>query len=333
MTMTIDGELKSIRADDLSVFLGILPLFSPDGVRTTEDLYRALGRHWRRARCYHYISALPKIGLATKHGDRLKLTPIANQLLEVNRRPEIGAGSLNPTEISLLRRALSSCRPFQLYLSLFMASDADFCGYDQLKDHGSYITLSRRLNGSSEAGRVSHWILTRANGDEVILDASSHKAIYWTMKYWAKSLDIIDELHPEVHKPYARSVSHILYPLKQEIKGVEQFASMLFQLVQGLGLSNSRLVIPELMYHFCTTFYVRTEDFLRYLVSAYTIAPACVRLERTSLAFIDEGPSATRIGHTYDQRLYSNYPRIGDSYFGSVVVDCDEGASIAWSEE
>ena len=82
--MAIDPELKSLRADELSILIGMLDLFGPEWTATSSALYSSLGKQWKRSRCYHYISALTKTGLATKSESTFRLKPIARELLSVS---------------------------------------------------------------------------------------------------------------------------------------------------------------------------------------------------------------------------------------------------------
>jgi len=322
--MSVSSKLSSVRADSLAAMITILQLFGPEDSVSIKSLYGLLSDKWRRSRSYHYVSALQQLGLVSMNKRILALTSSARLLLKNAKHRDFDSDDLSQEEKAAFKEILKGFRPFVDFMSLFLKTGGRFHSYEQFFADGSHITLHKRTTKFYKNKFQDVWTIQKADGTPEDLESSKHKELYWTLKYWAKSLDLIDELHPEVDRAYSSRVHDTLFPVKIRDVSLEEFMESLLALLRHNNLFNKRIAVPELMYRYCTSFFIRTHEFLSKLVNLYLTKPGVFRLEKMSRAYIDEKPNLVK--------GYSNYPQIRNTYYGTIVIrdpcpagDIDEG--------
>lgn len=314
--MATSSRLASVRADSLTIMIDILHLlFRSEHEIKVRSFYQRLGGRWKRARIYHYLSGMQQIGLLSKQFDSLRVEPDAITLLQRGRFRSFNGGELLAVEKNTFQHLLERYKPFTEFLSMFLKSGEMFTTFEQFVTDSSFITLFRKTSKNC-------WYIKKADGSTIELNPTKRKEIHWTLKYWALSLDLIDELHPEMNKGYAGRVYDVFFPLKASNVSLDQFREWLLLLAEEHYFFDRRVAIPELMYFFCTKYFVRTKEFLSKLVKLYLAQPGSFRLEHMSRAGIDERPhlAGRRISRSDPGHTYSNYPRINWAYYGTAII-------------
>jgi hypothetical protein len=302
------------------------------------DAYLRDRRHWKKSRRYHYLSILRDLELIDTSDARIRVQPLGKELVEIGKDnfgnlSEIDS-CLSSKEIDFFKQCLLSYRPFAKFLSLFLEENKLPTNYSEFLSEAKAVGLDFKKEEQDEIVegiddthvRLSGWRVLKANGMIESLSRTEQPAVMWTLKYWAKSLDLIDEIWiPEFHG-YTQRFEKALFPVKTDHPiTLEIFQQNLDSLIEEKKYPSNYIPIPILIHDFCTSFFVRVRTFLNLLCSLHLEVPGDYYLDRVARAYIDERLHS--IGRVFRRKeegwqsdsVYTNYPKI-DGYYCSHLV-------------
>jgi hypothetical protein len=331
--------LSSPRADNLAFIRDLLVLIYRGNItdQTSFDTYLSENKNWKKSRRYHYLSGLRDLHFIRKENDTIKLEEAGEKSSQLGISNFGGLdwikSILNEEEKDLIKHHLLHYPPFMEFLSLFLETDELLNKYSTFYKDAKAIGLvfdkgeyNRRITETGRPISLSGWKVIRPNGISKSLSKSEKHAIMWTLKYWAKTLDLIDELWIPQFKEYLGRFQKALFPIKVKEKEIslDRFQRELDSLIDKRDYHSSYIPIPILIYDFCTTYFVPVKLFLNLLCRLHFKLPGDYYLDKVSRAYIDERyhwiGKRQIPGEQKYQRTYTNYPRIDDFYSSHLVI-------------
>lgn len=331
--------LSSPRADNLSFMRDILILISRGEITdwaSFED-YLSKKKGWKKARRYHYLSALRELHFIKEQKNFIKLEEAGKKIVQIGAS---SFGDLNELSSSLSEQEKEFFRNYLLYypnfvrfLSFFLENKEMLNNYSTFLSKAKVIgfefdknELNKTIVGQDgNKKRLSGWKLIKSNDESESLSITERHEIMWTLKNWGKRLDLIDEIWIPKFRDYPNRFQKILFPIKvREGKiNLDIFQEWLDELIREYNYSSNYIPIPILMYDFCTNYFVNVKTFQRFLCLLYFRSPGEYYLDKISRAFIDE--RLHRIGRGKEQKRedwsnYTNYPKVDDFYRSHLVV-------------
>ncbi len=336
-------SLTSPRADNLAFIRDILVLIFEGKITDQEnfDTYLAKNKGWEKSRRYHYLSALRDLHFVTKEKSNIKLEETGKKLAQIgisNFGDLDGLNShLNEQEKELFRHYFLKYLPFIKFLSLFLEKE------EIIKDYSIFLKKGKAIGfvfDKSECNQkivrpdgyqigLSGWKVIKPGGASRSLSKTDKHAVMWTLKYWGKTLDLIDELWIPEFREYLGRFRKAIFPvkIKDEEISLDTFQDYLDDLIRRQNYPSSYIPIPILIHDFCTTYFLKVKSFLKFLCLLHFRSPGEYYLDKVSRAYIDErlhsiGKKRKKLkeGHQIYQRSYTNYPRIDDFYCSHLVV-------------
>ena len=323
--------LSSPRADNLALICELVALVGKGVISNTLEYSNLLERKsgWKKSRRYHYLNALRDLGLVEVSKGQMKLTQTGRRLQNIrNTRSSTMLPSdslLSYQEKQFFRNYLLTYDPFRLFLSLFMKTRFEIKTIRDFVNHSSFVGLVfKRDRSDKKSGRqhLSGWSVFTPAGEERELTFASRGEIMWTLKYWAKELDLIDEIWISQFEQFTGRFSKVLFPIKADLQDLERFEALLKNVIKRRNYNTQYIPIPIILYDFCTHYFTTVHTFLHMLSLLYFRFPEKYYLDKVPRAFIDErmhtiGRKKKREGG-FEQK-YTNYPVI-DSFYSSHLV-------------
>ncbi len=330
--------LASPRADNLGFFRDILILIHRKEItdQASFDRYLTENKGWKKSRRYHYLSGLRDSHFIVKEKGNIKLEEAGLRTVEVGINSFGGLdwtkSQLGEEEKEVIKKHLLQYDPFVNFLSLFVEKgrlihsyrtfykEAQAIGFEFYKEE-----CDQEIIGQNDRHIIlSGWRVVRPTGSSKSLSKSEKPAIMWTLKYWGKSLDLIDELWIPQFRKYSGRFQKAVFPIKMQDNEITlvKFRNLLDTLIDERDYVSSYIPIPILIHDFCTTYFVKVKTFLTFLCLLHFELPGEYYLDKVSRAYIDErfhsiGKRKKPEGGY--QRNYTNYPRI-DNFFSSHLV-------------
>jgi hypothetical protein len=333
-------SLSSPRADNLAFMRDILVLIYNGEIKDQPsfDTYLSMNKEWKKSRRYHYLSGLRDLHFIKKENGKIELEEAGRNAVQVGVQ-NFGAmdglsSQLSDEEKTVMKHHLLGYPPFEEFLSLFIGeSKGLITDYSTFYNKAGTIGLefykeeeNKKVAGSNKRELVlSGWRVIRPDDTIRSLSKTEKHATMWTLKYWAKSLELIDELWIPKFREYPNRFQKAMFPIKamEEDISLEMFQGQLDTLIRGRNYISHYIPIPIVLYDFCTTYFVKVKMFLKLLCFLHFRLPGEYYLDKVSRAYIDERLHS--IGKRKNpeggyQRNYTNYPRIDDFYSSHLVV-------------
>lgn len=332
-------SLSSPRADNLAFIRDILiPIFRGEiTVQASFDTYLSKNKGWKKSRRYHYLSALRDLHFIRKENGNIKLEEAGKKLAKIGM-DNFGSlnelnSQLNEREKNFFRQHLLHYLPFVKFLSLFLEKEEIINNYSTFFKEGRAIGFDfdneecnqRGIGPDKNQIRLSGWKVIRPDGTSRSLSKTEQHATMWTLKYWGKSLDLIDELWIPEFREYPNRFQKAVFPIKvkEEEISLDKFQDWLDSLIRQQNYLSNYIPIPILIHDFCTTYFLKVKAFLKLLCFLHFRFPGEYYLDKVSRAYIDERLHS--IGRKKKseggyQRNYTNYPQIDDFYSSHLVI-------------
>lgn len=334
-------SLSSPRADNLAFMRDMLVLIYKGEIKNQLgfDTYLSLNKKWKKSRRYHYLSGLRDLHFIKKENGNIELEEAGRRAVQVGVQSfgamDAASSQLSNEEKTVMKDHLLGYPPFAEFLSLFVGESEDsITDYSTFYNKAGAIGLelckeeeNRKVTGPN--GRkilLSGWRVIRPDGTIRPLSKTEKHATMWTLKYWAKTLDLIDELWIPKFREYPNRFQKAMFPIKakEEEISLEIFQGQLDTLIRGHNYISNYIPIPVLLHDFCTTYFVKVKTFLKLLCFLHFRLPGEYYLDKVSRAYIDERfhwIGKRKIpGERRFQRNYTNYPRIDDFYSSHLIV-------------
>ena len=307
--------LISPRASHLAYIKDLVVLISNEEMTIQRQLDDFLARRmgWLRTRRYHYLSALRDLHFIRTEKGTIYLDTFGYELAKVAKYKDFSALELEEKEKEIFKQALRHHEPFVDFMSMFISSGERFQDYEQL------LALGKRAIFKPNT-RVRQWVVITASQREVRMTKAHVVGIIWTLKNWARILDIIDEIYLERAKANSFGRDYrVFYPIKTRIQDLDQdsFREKIDTLIAE-NYESSYIPISLLMNDFCLRYYTSTSTFVDRLVDLYRSFPHLYWLEKSNVTYIDRRPHC--LLRNYPEHRYTNYPRVTDVYRSVFVV-------------
>lgn len=335
-------SLSSPRADNLAFMRDILVLIYNGEIKDqlSFDTYLRVNKEWKKSRRYHYLSVLRDLHFIKKENGNIELEEVGRKAVQVGVESFGGmdgvSSQLSDEEKTFMRDHLLGFPPFVEFLSLFVGEkEAQPMNYTTFYEEGRAIGLefckdeeNKEVTGpNGHQMLLSGWRVIRPDGTIRPLSKTEKHATMWTLKYWAKTLGLIDELWIPKFREYPNRFQKAMFPIKakEEEISLEIFQGQLDSLIKGRNYISSYIPIPILIHDFCTTYFVKVKTFLKLLCFLHFRLPGEYYLDKVSRAYIDErfhwiGKRQIPGEKNRFQRNYTNYPRIDDFYSSHLVI-------------
>ena len=333
--------LSSPRADNLAFIRDILVLIRKGDIKDQRsfDTYLADNKQWKKSRRYHYLSALRDLHFIEKENGCIELGAAGRTAVEIGSDNfgyiDASVSALSEAEKAFMRQHLLQYDPFVDFLSLFIPENTGrSVDYSTFLERGRAIGLEFRKEEEGQGVRgpsarealLSGWRIIVPDGTIRHLSRTEHRATMWTLKYWARSLDLIDELWIPEFRQYPDRFEKAMFPVKvkEDEIAIDAFRALLDALLARQKYISSYIPIPILLHDFCTTYFVKVKTFLRSLCLLHFRLPGEYYLDKVSRAYIDErchwiGKRRIPEEGRY-QRNYTNYPRIDDFFSSHLII-------------
>lgn len=305
-------SLKDPRADSLPLIRDFITTINEGVIRRLSD-FKLVVPNWKRARCYHYWSAIRDLKFAELEDQTIRLTRLGKQLAQVAEFNRFQTpGRLNSEERRIFKLAFLQYERIKEFLSYFISNGKTFESYDQLEKYGDVVIIKPNPENKKSI------IVITAVGEKVPLSQTQTKTVKWSFKLWCKELGIIDEIWLEEDRSYSKYLNthnipkRIFFPIKLDIEDAEltEFQRILDAVTQRIG--SHHISIPILTYYFCTTYFVLVKSFHSKLIDLYRLDPYHYYLETGSIVGANESFRGIR--------NYDNYLRVDGYLRGYLVV-------------
>jgi len=307
--------LDSPRASHLAYLKDLVVLISNKEItiqRQFDDfLMRRMG--WLRTRRYHYLSALRDLHFIHTDKGAIYLDTLGHELAEVAKYQDFSILELEEKEKKVFKQALIHHKPFNDFMSMFISSGEEFQDYGQLFAIGEKVIFKPNT-------RAKQWVVITASQREVHMSRSHVVGIIWTLKNWARILDIIDEIYLERAKANSFGREYrVFYPIKTRIQDLDRdsFREKINTMIAE-NCDSPYIPISLLMSDFCLQYYTSTSTFVERVVDLYSSFPHLYWLEKSNVIYIDRRPHS--LLRNYPEHRYTNYPRVTDVYRSVFVV-------------
>lgn len=307
--------LVSPRASHLAYLKDLVILISNKEITNQRQLddFLAMRMKWLRTRRYHYLSALRDLHFIRTEEGIIYLDTLGHELAKVAKYQDFSVLELEETEKEIFKQALKHHEPFVEFMSMFISSGERFEGYDQLLSFGNKAIFKPNT-------REGQWLVITASQCEVHMSKSRVIGIIWTLKNWARILDVIDEIYLERAKADSFGRDYrVFYPIKIRNQDLDRasFRDKIDNLIAE-KYESQYIPISILMNDFCLKYYTSTSTFVEFAVDLYRSFPHLYWLEKSNVIYIDRRPHT--LLRKYPEHRYTNYPRVTDVYRSMFVV-------------